>query len=83
MMKVICEQYRDGVKDDAPPIVIPKLKNESVSKTLERKMNGADLHGWDIERMNDNEFHAWKEYSDGDGTPDRPNRKDRYFRIVD
>lgn len=93
-MKVVCEQYVDGIQvgDD---VVIPELvgvgrcgesvverNGETPNETLERKLLGAKYHGWNVERTKDG-FHAWKLYSDGDGTPDRPNRKDRYFRIVE
>lgn len=82
MPTVICVQYRDGIEDEEP-IVIPPLENETVYQTLERKMKGADLHDWNVEKISETEFRAWKEYADGNGTPDRPNKKDRYFRIVD
>jgi len=94
-MRVICEQYRDGVPDEHVT-EIPRLEGEkywrawpdaqgqeeSSPEILERKLLGAEYHGWQVERTSATEFHAWKEYEDGDGTPDRPNRKDRYFRIV-
>jgi len=82
MVKIICEQYRDGVKDDAAPLVIPKLKNEKPEQTLERKFKGAEKRGWIVEWVSDIEFHAWKYYTDGDGTPERPNRKDRFFKVI-
>lgn len=95
-MRVICEQHRDGVADDYVTVIPPlkgekfarrwpdeKRKGESVALTLQRKLEGAEYHGWQVERTSETEFHAWKEYSDGDGTIERPHRKDRYFRIVD
>lgn len=95
-MKVVCEQHRDGVPDADPPIVIPALEGakfherwpdeegeqESAALTLERKLAGAENRGWSVERRSVGEFHAWKLYSGGEGTLDRPHRKDRYFRIV-
>lgn len=82
-MAVVCEQYRDGVPDEHV-VLIPPLPGEDDAATLERKRYGAEeLHGWRVEQVSETEFHAWKEYVDGDGTPDRPHRKDRYFRIVD
>lgn len=79
-MKVICIQSRDGIPDE-DPIVIPPLKGEIPTQTLQRKFKGAEYRDWNVEPTSDG-FHAWKEYSDGDGTVDRPNRKDRYFKLV-
>lgn len=78
-MKVICEQYRDGVPD-GDPLVVPPLNGETTVETLARKLAGAIDKGWTVLTSIDS-FHAWKIYSDGDGTHDRPNRKDRYFSI--
>ena len=96
MMRVICEQHRNGIPDEDPPIVIPALTGEkywlawpdaqgheeSSPEVLARKLKGAENRGWNVERTSAKEFHAWKVYPDGDGTADRPHRKDRYFRIV-
>lgn len=94
-MRVVCEQLRDGIPD-AAPVDVPGLvgegrhgaeiverDGETPAETLARKLAGAEYHGWQVARIAETEFHAWKEYADGDGTPDRPHRKDRYFRIVD
>lgn len=83
-MPVICEQHRDGVPDDYVVEVQRDKHNpdETDAETLERKLAGAEYHGWQVERTSETEFHAWKEYGDGDGTIEAPNRKDRYFRIV-
>jgi hypothetical protein len=79
-MRVVCEQHRDGIPDEHVT-VIPALKREPAKATLERKLAGAEYRGWTVERTSETEFHVWKEYVDGDGTPDRPHRKDRYFRL--
>ena len=92
-MRVICEQYRDGAPDDdvieVPPLEGEKYEAryeekgaETPAQTLARKMAGAENRGWQVKILSNLEFHAWKEYADGDGTPERPSRKDRYFRIV-
>lgn len=92
-MRVICEQHRDGVPDDYVVEVSPlrgeKYEahyecqgSETPAETLARKLTGAENRGWQVEATSDTEFHAWKLYADGDGTPERPHRKDRYFRIV-
>jgi len=78
---VVCEQHRDEVLDIAPVIVIGPLAGETDEQTLERKLAGAIAHGWQTESIADG-FHAWKLYTDGDGTLSRAHRKDRYFRIV-
>lgn len=82
-MKVICEQFRDGIRDEAPVIIVLPLDDELVEGTLDRKLLGAENHGWNVEWVSDIEFHAWKYYADGDGTIDKPNRKDRFFRIIE
>lgn len=92
-MRVICEQHRDGVPDEHVT-EIPELRGvgrcgeeiveregETPAETMERKLLGARYHGWSVELTADG-FHAWKEYGDGDGTPERPHRVDRYFRMV-
>lgn len=93
MSRVVCEQYRDGELDGINEIPelhgvgrcgegIVERSGETPEQTLERKRLGAVYHGWEVESIPDG-FHAWKEYADGDGTPGRPYRKDRYFRVVE
>lgn len=78
---VVCEQHRDGVPDEYVT-VIPPLEGETDLETLDRKLAGAQQHGWQVELLPAIAgFHAWKQYADGRDTIDRPYRKDRYFRI--
>jgi len=80
MARLIVTQFHDGVKTDEREVPL-KQGVRNIEDMMEVKLESAENKGWTIERTNDG-FHAWKEYSDGDGTIGRPNRKDRYFKLV-
>ena len=79
-MKLLVTQFHDGEQTDEREVPL-KEGIKTLEDMMEVKLESAESKGWNIERIDDG-FHAWKEYDDGNGTLERPNRKDRYFRIV-